>query len=194
MKTEKELKILESNINMYQNEGMFKKGEYSNLIEFYVRTAKKTLQTADALIQISDNNEIKKKLGLLDNFETYLWVVTTSYYSMFYMVNALLSKHGIKLGDKIVHKVASDVFYFYFIKNKKIAKELFEVYEEAKDQTMDLIRYSEQAEKLFQDLESEREKRHKFQYDMTESIKKGYAETSLKRAKQFVNEIELLVK
>jgi hypothetical protein len=55
------------------------------------------------------------------------------------------------------------VFYFYFIKNKKIAKELYEIYEEAKDQTMDLIRYSEQAEKLFQDLESEREKRHRFQ-------------------------------
>jgi len=186
MKTEKELKILESNIKMYQNEGLFKKGDYSYLIEFYARTAKKTLQTADALIQISENNELKQKLGLLDNFETYLWVVTTAYYSMFYMVNAL--------SDKIVHKVASDVFYFYFIKNKKIAKELYEIYEEAKDQTMDLIRYSEQAEKLFQDLEFEREKRHRFQYDMTESIKRGYAETSLKRAKQFINEIELILR
>ena len=194
MKTEKELKILESNIKMYQNEGLFKKGDYSYLIEFYARTAKKTLQTADALIQISENNELKQKLGLLDNFETYLWVVTTAYYSMFYMVNALLSKQGIKLSDKIVHKVASDVFYFYFIKNKKIAKELYEIYEEAKDQTMDLIRYSEQAEKLFQDLEFEREKRHRFQYDMTESIKRGYAETSLKRAKQFINEIELILR
>jgi|SRR3989344_3834138 len=194
MKTEKELKVLESNINMYQNEGLFKKGDYSYLIEFYVRTTKKTLQTADALIQISENNELKKKLGLLDNFETYLWVVTTSYYSMFYMVNALLSKQGIKLGDKIVHKVASDVFYFYFIKNKKIAKELYEIYEEAKDQALDLIKYSEQAEKLFRDLESEREKRHRFQYDMTESIKRSYAETSFKRAKQFFNEIELLLK
>ena len=179
---------------MYQNEGLFKKGDYSYLIEFYVRTTKKTLQTADALIQISENNELKKKLGLLDNFETYLWVVTTSYYSMFYMVNALLSKQGIKLGDKIVHKVASDVFYFYFIKNKKIAKELYEIYEEAKDQALDLIKYSEQAEKLFRDLESEREKRHRFQYDMTESIKRSYAETSFKRAKQFFNEIELLLK
>ncbi len=112
MKTEKENKIIESNINTYQRDKLFKKGEYSNLIDFYINTSRKTLQTADALMQISENNELKKKLGFLDDFETYLWVITTSYYSMFYMVNALFSKHGIKLGDKIVHKVASDVFYF----------------------------------------------------------------------------------
>lgn len=194
MKTEKENKIIESNINIYQRDGLFKKGEYSNLIDFYVNNARKTLQTADVLMQISENGELKKKLGLLDNFETYLWVITTSYYSMFYIVNALFSKHGIKLSDKIVHKIASDVFYFYFIKNKKIAKELFETYEEAKGQAMDLINYSEQAEKLFQDLEFEREKRHRFQYNMTESIKRSYAQTSLKRAKDFINEIEILIK
>src|SRR3989344_8326502 len=194
MKSEKEIKIIEANINTYLNEGLFKKGEYEELIDFYVKTAKKTLQTADILLQISEDSELKKQLNLLEDFETYLWVITTSYYSMFYMVNALFSKNGIKLSDKIVHKVASDIFYFYFIKNKKIAKELYEIYEEAKDQTMDLIRYSEQAEKLFQDLEFEREKRHRFQYDMTESIKRGYAETSLKRAKQFINEIELILR
>ena len=194
MKTEKEIKIIESNINSYLRDGLFKKGEYNYLIDFYVKTAKKTLQTADALMQISENNELKKKLGLLDDFETYLWIITTSYYSMFYIINALFSKHGIKLGDKIVHKVASDVFYIYFIKNKRIAKDLFEIYEEAKGQAMDLINYSEQAEKLFQDLEYERNKRHRFQYNMTESIKRSYAQTSLKRAKDFINEVEILIK
>src|SRR3989344_5297699 len=194
MKTEKEIKIIESNINSYLRDGLFKKGEYNYLIDLYVKTAKKTVQTADALMQISENNELKKKLGLLDDFETYLWVITTSYYSMFYILNALFSKQGIKLGEKIVHKVASDVFYFYFIKNNKIAKELFEIYEEIKGEAMDLISYSEQAEKLFQDLEYEREKRHKFQYNTTKNIKRGYAQTSLKRAKEFVNEIELLLR
>ena len=194
MKTEKEIKIIESNINIYIKDGLFKKGDYTHLIEFYTKTAKKTLQTADALMQISENNELKQKLGLLDDFETYLWIITTSYYSMFYIVNALFSKHGMKLGDKIVHKVASDVFYFYFVKNNKIAKELFEIYEEAKGQAMDLISYSEQAEKLFQHLEYERDKRHRFQYDMTASITRSYAQTSLKRAKDFINEIELLIK
>ena len=194
MKTEKEIKIIESNINTYLKDGLIKKGNYGNLTEFYLKTAKKTLQTADILLQISENNEIKKKLGLLDNFETYIWVITTSYYSMFYVINALFSQNGIKVGDKIAHKVSVDTFYYYFIKNNRIAKELFNLYEEVKDQAMDLIRYSEEAEKLFQDLEYEREKRHKFQYEMTENIKKSYALTSLKRAKDFVGEIESLIK
>ena len=194
MIAEKEIKIIESNVKIYLREGLFKKGDYSNLAEFYLRTAEKTLQTADALNQMSENLDIKKKLGLLDNFETYLWVITTSYYSMFYSINALFAKNGIKIGDKISHKVVSDVFYFYFIKNNKLAKELFEIYEETKDQAMELIRYSEQAEKLFKELEFEREKRHKFQYDMTETIKRSYAQTSLERARDFFNEIKVLLK
>lgn len=72
MKSEKEIKIIESNINLYLREGLIKKGEYNYLTEFYIKTAKKTLQTSDALMQISENIEIKKKLGLLDDFETYL--------------------------------------------------------------------------------------------------------------------------
>ena len=194
MKTKEEIKIIESNVNNYIKEGLFKKGDYAHLTEFYLRTAKKTLQTADALMQISEDNELKKKLSLLDDFETYLWVITASYYSMFYIVNAFFSKNSIKIGEKIVHKVTSDVFYLYFVKNNKIAKELFEIYEEIKGEAMDLISYSEQAEKLFQDLEYEREKRHKFQYNTTKNIKRGYAQTSLKRAKEFVNEIELLLR
>jgi uncharacterized protein (UPF0332 family) len=189
-----EIKIIESNVNNYLNESLLKKGDYKILTEFYLKTASRTLQTADALMQISESNEIKLKLGLSIDFETYLWVITSSYYSMFYMVNALFSKNNMKIGDKVAHKVASDAFYFYFIKNNKIAKGMFEIYAKAKDEAMDLINYSEQAEKLFKNLEYERDKRHRFQYNMTENIKKSYAQTSLERAKEFFNEIELLLK
>jgi uncharacterized protein (UPF0332 family) len=156
MITDKEIKIIESNVRNYEREGYFKKGNYKHLTEFYLKNARKTFQTADVLLQVSENVDIKKMLGLLDDFETYLWVVTSSYYSMFYMVNALLSEKGYKLGDKIVHKVASDVFYFYFVKNNKIERYLFDIYEEAKGDALDLINYSEQAQKLFSDLENER--------------------------------------
>jgi len=69
MISEKELKVLESNIGIYQREGLYKRGDYGNLVEFYLKTAEKTLQTADALTQISENSEIKKKLGLLEILE-----------------------------------------------------------------------------------------------------------------------------
>lgn len=102
MKTEKEIKIIEANIQLYLKDGLIKKGDYESLKEFYLETAKKTLQTSDALMQISENNELKKKLNLLDSFETYLWVITSSYYSMFYILNALFAKNGIKLSIKFL--------------------------------------------------------------------------------------------
>ncbi|MFH1209249.1 MAG: hypothetical protein V1663_00460 [archaeon] len=196
MKTEKEIKEIKSNINYYLKDGLFKKIEYDHLTEFYLENAKKSLATSEALKQLSNDVNLKKLFNLLDDFETYLWVITTSYYSMFYAVNALFSKNGIKIGDKIAHKVTSDVFYFYFIKNNKIAKRLFEIYEEIKDEALDLTdnKYIKVADELSNNLDFEREKRHKFQYNMLESIKKSYAETSLKRAIEFVNQIEVIIK
>lgn len=196
MKTQEKVKQIERNIKTYLHEGLFKKGDYQYLTDFYVNTAKKSLSTADALMQLSENNELKQRFNLLEDFETYLWVCITSYYSMFYAVNALFSKNRIKIGDKIVHKVTSDVFYHYFIQNNKIAKELFKAYEEAKEQAMDLIntKYQEQAEGLARNLDFERTKRSKFQYNTTKLVKKSYAQTSLKRAMEFVNKIEVLIK
>jgi uncharacterized protein (UPF0332 family) len=42
--------------------------------------------------------------------------------------------------------------------------------------------------------ESERKKRSKFQYDIGVQAKKGYAQTSLDRAKEFVFEINKILK
>lgn len=148
------------------------------------------------MFRISEDKELKKILGLLDSFETYLWVITTAYYSMFYAVNALFSKNGIKVGDKIAHKITSDLFYFYFIQNNKLAKRLFEIYEEAKDEALELTdtKYPGLAEELSKNLFYEMGKRHRFQYNMLESIKRGYAKTSLSRALEFVNQIEVVIK
>lgn len=196
MNIEKDTKKIELNIKAYLDEGLFKKGDFEYLTDFYLNTAKKTLSTADALMQLSNNAELKQKFNLLEDFETYLWIITTSYYSIFYAVNALFSKNNIKIGDRLVHKVTSDVFYYYFIQNNKVAKELFDIFEEAKESAMDITntKYPEEAEELSKDLEFERKKRHKFQYNMTISIKKSYAQTSLKRALEFVNKIEMLIK
>lgn len=155
MKTAKEIKEIENNIKMYQQEELFKTGDFSFLTAFYLGNAKKSLSTAEILLRISEDSQLKKACKLADDFETYLWAITASYYSMFYAVNALFSKNRIKIGDKIAHKVASDVFYVYFIQNNKIAKKLFEIYEEAKDQALDLTatKYPEHAEKLSENLE-----------------------------------------
>jgi len=84
----------------------------------------------------------------------------------------------------------------FFIENSKLAKKLFEIYEELKEEVVGLIntKYSKISEELSYNLDYERGKRHKFQYSMNLSIKKSYVQTSLKRAIEFVNKIELVVK
>ena len=120
-KTREDRRRIERNVKSYLDEGLFKKGDYRYLVDFYLDTSKKSLSTADALMQLSERVELKQRFNLLEDFETYLWVITTSYYSMFYAVNALLSKNGIKIGSRIAHKVTLDVFYSYFIQNNKLA-------------------------------------------------------------------------
>ncbi|MBM3199929.1 hypothetical protein FJZ53_03240 [Candidatus Woesearchaeota archaeon] len=88
---------VENNVKYYLAEGLFKKGNYDFLTGFYLDNAKRSLSTAKVLFRASEDKELKKMLGLLDSFETYLWVITASYYSMFYAVNALFSKNGLKV-------------------------------------------------------------------------------------------------
>lgn len=69
MKTNREV---ENNIKSYLQEGLFKRGEYNYLTDFYLDNARRSLSTAEALFRLSENNKLKKLFKLLDDFETHL--------------------------------------------------------------------------------------------------------------------------
>ena len=46
---------------------------------------------------------------LSSSLKPFLWVVVISYYAMFYSANAVLLHHGYKVGDKIAHRVTTQV-------------------------------------------------------------------------------------
>lgn len=92
------------------------------ILETYKRNYQESLDVAQ---KIFDEN--------LSN----LWVVVISYYSMYYMANAVLYKMGYKVGHKISHKVTSDAL-IVFIRNK-LKKSLFEDFEEAKEEALDIM-------------------------------------------------------
>src|SRR3989344_2362456 len=124
------IKEVESNIPKYLEDKLItKKEENKLLVDFYTKTAKMSLRVAEILFDLSRNIKTKEKLSIEQEFECYLWVKVSSYYSMFYIANAALAKKGIKIGDKIVHKVASDCLVFYFIKTGKLANHFYEEYE-----------------------------------------------------------------
>jgi len=138
------------------------------------------------------------KVGM--DFESYLWVIVSSYYAMFYAATAILAKQGIRATGQIVHKVTADALIHFFGSNEKLAK-LLEQYEEAQAVGLELVgqeelmkRMKKKADELIIAYEGERKKRSKFQYDIGVQAKRGYAQASLERAKDFVFEIGKLVK
>ena len=126
---------------------------------------------------------------LFKNNKSKLWVIVSSYYSMFYMANAVLLKLGYKVGDKIPHKVTNDALIVYV--KDKLKSSLLEDYEEIKEEA--LLIAKNKAEVLIDNFERERKKRGLIQYHTEEYEKVSKAETSLKRAKEFFTELNKLI-
>lgn len=118
-----------------------------------------------------------------------LWAVVISYYSMFYIANAVLCKLGYKVGTKQAHKVTADAL-IEFVRNKLKAS-LLEGYEESRNDALEIA--GAKADEIIGSFDKERVKRSVFQYETTEEIKKTKAETSAKRAKEFSLEMHKLI-
>ncbi|MBU0536709.1 MAG: hypothetical protein KKE20_07110, partial [Nanoarchaeota archaeon] len=126
---------------------------------------------------------------LFDQKLSNLWVIVISFYSMFYIANAVLYRIGYKVGSKVSHKVTSDAL-IVFVRNK-LKKELLEAYEESKEEALDIT--GRETDEIILSFDQEMEKRSTFQYESTEEIKRAKAKTSLERAKRFVFEMKKLL-
>jgi len=190
------------NVKQYVDDGLLKINDKdaARFVDFFMANAESSLRTASILQQISDEDTLKETLKVGSDFESYLWVIISSYYAMFYAATAILAKQGIKASGQIVHKVTADALIHFFWSNAKLAK-LLEQYEETQTVGLELIgreelmkKMQKKADELIVSYESERKKRSKFQYNIGIQAKKGYAQTSLERARTFVFEINKLIK
>ena len=198
----KRIEEAQRNAKQYIDEGLLKVKDKDapRFVGFFMKNAESSLHTASMLQEISDQQGLKVTLKVSSDFESYLWVIVSSYYSMFYAATALLASQGIRATGQIVHKVTGDALIHFFVSNEKLAK-LLEQYEEAQAVGLELIGREElmksmqkKADELIVAYESERKKRSKFQYDIGVQAKRGYAQTSLERAKEFVFEIRKILK
>jgi hypothetical protein len=108
---------------------------------------------------------------------------------MFYVASAVLYKLGYKVGDKIPHKVVSDAL-IVFVKDK-LKESLIEDYEELRDEALLLAK--NKAESIVETFDFARSKRGFIQYKTKEAVKVSKAETSLKRAEEFIFEMKKLL-
>lgn len=173
---EKRKKEAKNNFDNYLRDDLIRK-EKNDLAKIkYFENAELTLRVAHELME--------------SNTKPYLWVIVSSYYSMFYMANAVLLGLGYKIKDKIVHKVTSDALIVLVL--DKLKKELLEDYETIKDDALEIA--SVKAENVISHYELEKEKRSVFQYNMLEQTKENKARTSLKRANEFLFELRKIMR
>ena len=163
------------NFDSYLQDGLIKKEKNEIARAMYLKNAELSLNLADECM----NSALRP----------YLWVIVISYYSMFYVANAVLLDLGYKTGDKIAHKVTNDAL-IVLVKDK-IKKELLEEYENAKGDALEIA--SIRSEEIISLYSLEMEKRSRFQYQMDEQAKREKAMTSLERAKVFVFEMKKLL-
>ncbi|VVB81388.1 Uncharacterised protein [uncultured archaeon] len=200
---DKELSQAERNIQDYLNEELLtKKPEHQQFTPFYLKNAKMSFQVAQFLYNLSTNSDTKKSAGVPDDFECFLWVVVTSYYSMFYIANAALSKLGFKVGEKFAHKITQDALLVHFIKNNKLAKHLLDEYKQTKDEVLNLMGLNEEellkefqlkAKQLIATFDYQRKRRGEFQYEIQTSAKQHVAQLSLDRARTFIQEMNKVI-
>ena len=156
-------------------------------VDFYLENALTSLNTAKILDKISSLDEIKKQFDFItSDFESYLWIINSSYYSMFYMAGALLAKLGMKVKAEMgIHKKTYYALIVYL--SGKLAKQYIEDFKEALEESQELLA-SEKAHDLMEKYSFEMEKRVKFTYNIGVKAKENKAATSLKRAVDFYNE------
>ena len=168
-------KEAKQNFDQYLLDGLIKKEKNETARQMYIKNAEQSLRLAEECM----NSALRP----------YLWVVVISYYSMFYISNAVLLQIGYKTGSKIAHKVTSDALIVLVM--DKIKKDLIEEYEDAKEDALEIA--SIKSEEIISFYSMEMDKRSRFQYNMTETIQEQKANTSLKRAREFMLEMKKLL-
>jgi len=168
-------KEAEKNFAQYLRDGLIKKDDNETAKAMYIKNAELSLNLAEECM----NSTLKP----------HIWVVVISYYSMFYIANAVLLELGYKTGERIVHKVTNDALIVLVL--NKIAKGLLDEYENAKVDALEIA--SIKSDEIITFYSLELDKRSRFQYNMTESIQEQKANTSLKRARQFMFEMKKLL-
>lgn len=174
------------------NSRIIVKSKESKYVDFFIKNAKDSLDSAKVLFDVSVNDNTKNTLGI-PNFNGFLWVINSGYYSMFYMARALLESIGVKIkSDESIHFLVFNALVYYFYSTGKLEKHFIEDFESAQEESSEILG-KEKAKEMISDYSNEKEKRAKFTYETGEIAMKNKAETSLNRAKKFNEEVRKIL-
>ena len=175
------------------NSGIIIKTKDSKYVDFFIKNAKDSLDSAKVLFDVSVNEKTKNVFGI-PQFNGFLWVINSGYYSMFYMARALLESIGVKIkSDESIHFLVFNALVYYFYSTGKLEKHFIDDFGDAQEESSEILG-KEKAKEMISDYSSEKEKRAKFTYETGEIAMKNKAETSLNRAKKFNEEVRKILR
>ncbi|MEW5896895.1 MAG: hypothetical protein AB1668_04340 [Nanoarchaeota archaeon] len=155
---------------------------------FFLNKSIESFNLAKRILEISEDES--------DPLTSYMWVIGTAYYSMFFVATALLAhfNHRIK-EEKGIHKLTYHALVYYFlIDDNKLQKHFIEEYKDACRETEELLQMSElKAVSMVKAFDFEAEKRKRFTYEMGEVAELNKARTSVKRASEFLTEARKII-
>ena len=89
----KRIEEAKRNFKVYLQDGLIKKQNFNkNIFDIYMKNSQESLEVAQLLKETQKSD---------------LWVIVSSYYSMFYIANAYFLTLNYKVGHKIAHKVTA---------------------------------------------------------------------------------------
>lgn len=192
MLEDKKLEEAKRNALKNINSGIIYKTKESKYVDFFIKNSKDSLDSAKVLFELSTDEKIKSTIGV-PNFNGFLWVINSSYYSMFYMARGLLESIGVKIkSDESIHFLVFNALVYYFYSTGKLEKHFIKDFENAQEESSEILG-KEKAKEIISDYSNEKEKRAKFTYELGEIAMKNKAETSLNRAKKFNEEIRKIL-
>lgn len=184
---EKKTNIARIFIETLIKEGKIRK-EKGGFTEFFLNNSKNSLNSAKLLFKASTDEILQENIGM-PKFDGFLWVINSSYYSMFYLARAMIENRGIKIDtDDSIHATVLNALIYYFYSTGKLEKKIIEDFEEAEKEFSETTG-RKQAKKLIEEYSSERKKRGDFTYEMGLVAMENKAKTSLERAKNFSEKI-----
>ena len=189
---EKRLQEAKQRVSNYLQDGTIKVRGSKEFTKFFFDNAQKSLQTAKTLYDLTTSKTLQEQLHLT-NFDASLWVINSSYYSMFYTARALLESQGIEIKtNQSIHAITFDALTHFFYLTGKLQKHLIEEYAQAQQDANELLGQQE-AEQLLENYYFEKEKRATFTYHKGQTALPPKAKTSLTRAQEFNQKTQTLI-
>ena len=187
----KNLDAVKRRVAQYVNEGIIRKSTKQNSA-FFLTNAKNSLDCARLLYEVSTQEQMRQATHLVE-FNGFLWVVNTSYYAMFYAARALMESQGRTIkSSQSIHAITFDALVQYGYLSGKLSEACIQDFEQAQDEATQLLG-REQASKLIEEYEHEKEKRATLTYEIGEIAMQNKAKTSLERATRFVEVVRGMV-